>query len=382
MAHTTRPRNKPVPLSLILFTLLILVLVLVAVWFWIMVPRMAQDSFGLPASYLTPFQRFSYSGQILLAQKDLLSPRDSNGVPITFSVEPGESVNSIAFRLEQEGVIRDAPSFRLFLIYAGLDTGIQAGTYELNPALSAIEIAYSIQDATSREVKFVLLGGWRAEEVAAALVAYGLPIDVSKFMDLVSSPQKLDIPSEYKSLSTLEGFLGSGEYMISRTTDEKTALIQFVQGFDEALTPELRSGFAQQGLSLEEAVILASIVQREAMDRIELPTIASVFYNRLAIGMKLDSDPTVQYAVGTDTHGGPWWKNSLTRDDLNLDSPYNTYLYPGLPPGAICNPSREALKAVAFPAQTPYLYFRAACDGSFRHKFAETYEEHLQNACP
>jgi len=311
-----------------------------------------------------------------------MTPKDSNGAPITFVVESGESVNSITYRLEQEGVIRDAPSLRLFLIYAGLDTGIQAGTYELNPAWSAIEIAYSIQNATSREVKFVLLSGWRAEEVGFALAAYGLPIDPQKFMDLVGSPQKLDIPQEYKSLSTLEGFLGPGEYQISRTTDEKTVLVQFIQKFDETMTPELRSGFTQQGLELGEAVILASIVQREAMDKSEMPTIASVFYNRLAIGMKLDSDPTVQYAVGNDTNGDPWWKNPLTWDDLDLDSPFNTYIYSGFPPNAICNPSQQALEAVAFPAQTPYFYFRAACDGSLRHEFAKTYEEHLQNACP
>jgi UPF0755 protein len=98
--------------------------------------------------------------------------------------------------------------------------------------------------------------------------------------------------------------------------------------------------------------------------------------------MKLDSDPTVQYALGYNTAAATWWTNPLSASDLQFDSPYNTYLYPGLPPGPICNPGLSALNAVAYPAQTPYYYFRAACDGSGRHAFAQTYEEHLRNACP
>jgi UPF0755 protein len=96
--------------------------------------------------------------------------------------------------------------------------------------------------------------------------------------------------------------------------------------------------------------------------------------------MKLEADPTVQYAIGSESGG--WWKTSLTVDDLNVQSPYNTYLYDGLPPGPIANPGLAALRAVAYPAETTYLYFRAMCDGSGRHAFAVTYEEHLENACP
>jgi UPF0755 protein len=144
----------------------------------------------------------------------------------------------------------------------------------------------------------------------------------------------------------------------------------------------MREGFQHQGLSLYQAVTLASIVQREAVVEDEMPLIASVFLNRLADGIKLDSDPTVQYALGYISRQKSWWKNPLTLDDLQVDSPYNTYRNPGLPPGPIANPSLNALLAVAFPAQTPYYYFRAACDGSGRHAFAKTFAEHQANACP
>jgi len=110
--------------------------------------------------------------------------------------------------------------------------------------------------------------------------------------------------------------------------------------------------------------------------------IASVFLNRMAINMKLDSDPTVQYAAGYQEGRGGWWTNPLSLADLQIDSPYNTYIYNGLPPGPISSPSLAAMQAVATPAQSPYYYFRAACDGSGRHNFARTFEEQVQNACP
>jgi UPF0755 protein len=148
------------------------------------------------------------------------------------------------------------------------------------------------------------------------------------------------------------------------------------------LTAELRAGFEEHGLTLQQAVTLASIVQREAMVAEERPMVASGFYNRLSIGMKLDSDPTVQYAIGFNEKQSSWWTNPLTLNDLNTVSAYNTYQNPGLPPGPISNPGLSALQAVAAPAESPYFYFRARCDNSGLHNFAVTFEEQIQNACP
>ena len=138
----------------------------------------------------------------------------------------------------------------------------------------------------------------------------------------------------------------------------------------------------KQGLTTQEAVILASIIEREAVIEDEMPMIASVYLNRIKSGMLLNADPTVQYALGYNITQETWWTNPLSKEDLNAASSYNTYIQPGLPPGPICNPGINALKAVAFPAQTPYFYFRASCDGSNRHLFSETLQEHIDNACP
>jgi UPF0755 protein len=147
------------------------------------------------------------------------------------------------------------------------------------------------------------------------------------------------------------------------------------------LDQTLIDGFSRHGLSIYEAVTLASIVEKEAVVDEEKPMIASVFLNRLAAGMRLETDPTVQYALGFQEAADTWWKVPLTLDDLAIDSPYNTYIISGLPPTPISNPGIDSLRAVGFPAETPYFYFRAACDGSGRHLFAITFEEHLNNAC-
>jgi UPF0755 protein len=151
--------------------------------------------------------------------------------------------------------------------------------------------------------------------------------------------------------------------------------------FTLRVSPDLLEGFEEQGLSIHEAVTLASIVEREAVIPEERSRIAAVFLNRLERDMKLEADPSVQYALGLQASGS-WWKADLTQQDLQVDSPYNTYLYTGIPPGPIANPGLSALQAVAEPMESDELYFRALCDGSGRHAFARTYEQHLQNACP
>ena len=141
----------------------------------------------------------------------------------------------------------------------------------------------------------------------------------------------------------------------------------------------MRQSFGLQQLTVYEAVILASVVQREAVDEAEQPLIAGVFLNRLQLGMQLQADATVQYAIGNATNG--WWKSPLSADDLTADSPYNTYLSPALPPGPIANPGLSALQAVAEPLESDFIFFVADCTpgANGQHLFSVTYEEHLVN---
>ena len=364
---------------LIAFFIILIFLCLLTLGVLIGVPALATQQFGPASPALGPLDQLEFSARMLWYGSQLTQPLNSGGAEQSFTIEPGESIPSIAIRLEEVGLIRSEAAFRTYLIYTGLDTSIQAGDYTLSPALSIVDIARELQDATPEQITFVILAGWRMEEIAASLATSGLDITSDEFLTAArSAPPGLNfLPA---SVST-EGFLYPDVYILPRETTVSGLLQEFLRNFSLHLTIDLQEGFSRQGLEIYQAVTLASIVQREAVVADEQAQIASVFFNRLRAGIKLDTDPTVQYALGYNAAQGTWWTNPLSAADLQFDSLYNTYIYAGLPPGPIANPSLSALRAVAFPAETPYYYFRARCDGSGLHDFAVTFEEHLQNGC-
>ena len=360
-----------------LFLFLILICFVGTIFY---IPSRATQVYGPPASTLSLTQRFQYSLLLLWYDQLLTRPRDMSGGEQTFTIDQGESVNSVASHLEEVGLIRNAEAFRAYLIYSGMDTSIQAGEYKLSTAMSSIDIARELQDATPEDVTFVILPGWRLEEIAASLPTSGLSISADDFLDAARTAH-----SEYDFLvgaNTTEGFLIPDSYIVPRDATADVLVNGLLRNFTLRLTPEIRQGFEQQGLTIYEAVTLASLVEREAVQDEEQPLIASVYINRLRQGMKLDADPTVQYALGYNILTQNWWTSPLTLIDLQVNSPYNTYLNEGLPPTPIASPGLDALHAVAFPAESNYLFFRARCDGLGYHEFSETFDEHLANECP
>ncbi|MCJ7623652.1 MAG: endolytic transglycosylase MltG [Anaerolineaceae bacterium] len=354
----------------------------VIIWEISHIPQMAAEEFGEPAAHLTLYQRYNYAFRLFLNEKSLTEPGNVNGSPTTFHVEFGESPVSIGNRLEQEGFIIDAEAFRIYLIYSGLDTGVQAGDFQVDPTMNAVDIAHRLQDATPDRVIFNIFPGWRTEEVALSIESSGLEFDPQEFIALAYHPDEILIPTGLENIHSLEGFFFPAEYDFKRDIPVELMNQTLTHKFSENVTSDLVDAYQRNGLSLFEAVTLASIIEREAVLVEEQPLIASVFFNRLSIGMKLESDPTVQYALGYNGLQDTWWTNPLSIENLSIDSPYNTYKYAGLPSGPISNPGISALSAVAYPAQTKYFYFRADCDGSGRHQFAYTFEEHVKNECP
>jgi UPF0755 protein len=367
-------------MSRFLAVAVVIVIALLGIAALIYVPLRARQLYGPPAESLGFRDRLEYSARLLWYGGTLTQPLDSAGAEQPFHVDQGESVAQIAGRLEAQGLVFDSGALVAYLTYTGLDTTIQAGDYQLSPALSAVDIAHHLQDATPEDVMFVVLAGWRAEEVADSLATSGLAFSPEEFMTAVRST-----PSGYDYFpygAGSEGFLLPDTYILPRVASANELRDALVRNFALHLTVELKEGFARQGLSVYQAVTLASLVEREAVWPEEQSLIASVFLNRLNAGIKLDSDATVQYALGYDPIRQTWWTNPLSALDLQIDSPYNTYKYPGLPPGPIANSGLDALHAVAFPESSPYFYFRARCDASGFHAFAETFEEHLANGCP
>jgi UPF0755 protein len=342
------------------------------------VPARASMLYGPPARALSISSRIEYSTRLLSYGAQLTKPLNPNGGEQPFRIEQGEAIASVAKRLEESSIIADAQAFYDYVVYTGLDLTIQSGNYTLSPALSVIDIAHELQDSTPQDITFVILPGWRMEEIAASLPTSGLDISPQAFLAAAKTPpQVLGLTSP----ATMEGFFFPDSYIVPRSTTVEQLLEAIARNFAFHITDDMRSGFAAQGLDVYQAVTLASIVERESIHDEEQALIASVFINRLKSGMALGSDPTVQYSLGYNSVQNTWWTNPLSLEDLKFDSPYNTYVYAGLPPAPIANPSLGALQAVAFPQTSQYYYFQAKCDNSGYHIFEVTFEEHLANRC-
>lgn len=367
-------------LSLIILGCLVLTTLVIC---FVCLPSIIEDEFGKSAPGMSLLNRFYYAIQLLVYEDDLITPLDPAGIFQNFTIKVNEPASSVIYRLQSEGLIKNAEAMRIYLLYSGLDTALKAGTHQLSSAMSPVEIANTIQTMNQIVIDFSVLPGWRVEEIAASLPTSGLQITPQQFIQSSRQfPAGLSFSKDLPETATCEGFLFPDVIQVPRTASADQLIQSFLQNFDQNLSEEIKNGFTNQGLTLYQAVILASIVEREAIVDDEMPLIASVYINRLSSNMKLDADPTVQYALGFQPSKQTWWANPLSMEDLQIDSPFNTYLYPGLPPAPIANPGMDALRAVAYPQSSPYLYFRSACDGSGRHNFAQTYEEQLANACP
>jgi len=337
---------------------------------------------GSPAADLSLLERIAL-GSYLGLRSDALarpSPRAEGG---SLAISEGENASTLAGRLTEEGWIAEAGVFRTYLRFTGGDRALYPGTYAVPQGLTTRTLADLLISGSTRQLDFTIFAGWRVEEIAAGLEEHGLSISAGDFIAAShrrpgNLPLYLAIPPQ----AGLEGFLLPGRYLIERNANADLLVFELVTSFEGALTDEVKRALEARGLSLYQAVTLASIIEREAMDADEMPLIASVFLNRLDSGMRLEADPTVQYALGYSVSQSTWWRSPLGEGDLQIDSPYNTYLYAGLPPGPISNPSMAALQAVASAPTSSFYFFRAACDRSGRHAFAETYDQHLANACP
>ncbi|MEJ2012794.1 MAG: endolytic transglycosylase MltG [Anaerolineales bacterium] len=344
-------------------------------------PDLAEQ-IGEPASGLPRAQEIGLGFYLLARRKALDVPAGDTGAVLDLEVMPGESAAQVIETLAQANIVDDAGLLRLYLRYRGLDRGIEAGRYSLDGAMSLRELANALQSASASSLAITIPEGWRREQIAEHLAAQIPGFSAEEFLNASAQiPPGYSFSSDAPLGASLEGFLFPETYLLDPEADAANLVSRMLETFEAQLDEPLRTAIRDQGLNLYQAVTLASIVEREAVVPDERARIAAVFLNRLAAGMTLDADPTVQYVLGKQPDGS-WWKPALTFDDLQLPSAYNTYLEPGLPPGPIANPGYASLKAVGFPAETNELYFRAMCDGSGRHAFAETFEQHLQNACP
>jgi UPF0755 protein len=270
----------------------------------------------------------------------------------------------IARRLAASGVVRSAPEFLALSVARGSVRSLKAGEYEFPRGATTVTALAQVESGRVRQHLVLHAEGATVAELARTLEGERL----------ASAADVLRAASDPRLLATLgvegpslEGYLFPDSYNFVRGMTPEQILGRMVQRLHAKLGHEIKAQARERGLSVHELLTLASIIEREAAVRDEMPLISAVFWNRLKLGMPLQADPTAQYAAGKE-------RRTLTRADLQLDHPYNTYRRPGLPPGPIASPSLGAVRAALDPAPVKYLYFVATDDN--RHRFSTTIEEH------
>jgi peptidoglycan lytic transglycosylase G len=345
--------------------------------------RTALDKLGPSDASLNPIEQFILTVYLSTNVAHLTTPAGEDATPITFSVPTGATAAQVTENLVSANLIKNALLLNLYLRYRGRDDAIEAGDFILRQTMTPLEIASALADATARDISVLIIEGWRLEQVGESLSAN--PNLDAPYSDVIAlagpnapHPFNYAFLQEIPPSASLEGFLFPDTYIVHPGANAQDLISRMLANFEQHLPDNYRASIARRGLTLYQAITIASLIEREAVQDDERPIIASVILNRLVIGQPLQIDATVQYIVATSAN---WWPPVSDLDFRAIDSPYNTYVVTGLPSGPIANPRAASIVAVASPADTNYLYYRALCDGSGRHAFAATYEEHLANEC-
>lgn len=287
------------------------------------------------------------------------------------TIPPQAGFRAVTDSLYAHGLIRNKLVFRLVARFKGLDRTVQAGVYDLPREASMTELLDRLASGKTASARFTAPEGLSIPEIAAQ-AARQVAVPAESVIAAARDPAEsraLGLPG-----TSLEGFLFPETYALPLGATGRDVVRAMGRSFKAAWRPEWNARLDTLGLSQLELMALASIVEGEARADEEREVIAGVYHNRLRIGMALQADPTVQYAIMLATGSR---KPRLYTKDYRFPSPYNTYLHPGLPPGPVNSPGRRSIEASLYPAKVPYLYFVAMPDG--RHRFAARYEEHLRN---
>ena len=284
---------------------------------------------------------------------------------VRIQIEPGMTLRQVSGLLARKRVIGNPTTFSLYTVLKGRQSQIQAGEYQLSPTLKPEEILHKLVTGDTVVYTLTIPEGYRLSEIAGLLESRGLA-DAERFRQAVRDPQFLQAFG--LSGGTLEGYLFPDTYQFrKRPTETELVRIMTDTFRRRAMKPEYLERARELGFSFHQIVTLASLIEKETGRPEERPLISAVFHNRLKRKMKLQTDPTVIYALAH-------FDGNIRKKDLSVDSPYNTYRYRGLPPGPIASPGLESIHAALYPADSQALYFVSRQDGS--HHFSTSLEEH------
>ena len=347
---------------------------------------------------LNPLKAIQLRISLARHEDELARPAGTDPQFRKFEILPGDTASAVASNLSAQSLITNADLFVDYVQYYGLDSRLEAGTYFLKQTQTLEEIAYALTDAAAATIPFLSLEGWRIEQIADIIDQNPL-LDFSGNDFLAVVGPGAAIPPEFEAHAgipdvmsngqppSLEGFLFPATYQLKPGITPFELRDEMLAAFNRNVTDAMLQQAAEQDLTLYEVVTLASIVERETVVADEAPIIASVYLNRYRLPMRLDADPTVQYAIG-NTRDGSWWPQITQADYYGLtgvpNQSYSTYLNEGLPPGPIASPGVGSINAVLNPAVTEYFYFRAGCNNDGRHEFftLEQQADHAAFTCP
>lgn len=278
--------------------------------------------------------------------------------PVAFRVNAGDGVKMIAANLSQENLIRSPTAFFLLVKLMGIERNLQAGEFRLNRAMDSRTVAKELTHGF-QDMWVTTLEGWRNEEIAAVL------------------SKNLDIPEgEFLKASKL-GYMFPDTYLVPQDASAGAVIAIFTEAFNKNVTADMKADIRASGMTLNEVITLASIVEREGHTNEDRPVIAGILINRLKAGWPLQTDATLQFALGYQSQEKSWWKKTLYDEDKKINSPYNTYANPGLPPGPISNPGLASIRAAIYPKKTDYWYYLHDPAGGVH--YATTLDEHNAN---
>lgn len=323
--------------------------------------RSANVRIGAAAAAVVVLAALAYAVLFLL-------PNSFDGPARFITVSKGQSFNSVADSLEEKGIVLSGFTFKAAGRLMGVTQRMRVGKYSFVSGVSNREILEAIEGGTSTVGSTVTLREGVRTSLYARILKRHVGIDSARFMSVVRDTSLIGIHPH--GAPSLEGYLMPDTYEFYWQDDERQIVQRMITEFREFFIDSLQQRMRKLGYTLNDVMTMASIVEGEAVYDDERPVIAGVYYNRLRIRMPLQADPTVLYAVSDNPR-------RLRRSDLKVESPYNTYLRYGLPPGPINNPGRQSIIAALYPARHQFLYFVA--DNNGRHRFARSYEEHLRN---
>ncbi len=316
-----------------------------------------------------------------------LAPVDvNNAAPITFKVENGNSLTRVATNLEEQNLVRNKTVFKYYCDFIGLGQKIQAGEYQLTRAMTIDEIANQLTTGDGKPITFTItvIPGWTIEDVANKLFTDGVIKNKDEFLSLCRTGENfsdyyyindvLATPKANQRKYALEGYLSPNTYEVYTDATSADIIRKLLSQTEVAYPASFHERAEQLNMTMDQVITLASLIEKEAKSP-DFSRVSAVFHNRLKTNMKLGSDVTIHYITGVR-------RMSLTNDDLNVNSPYNTYKYSGLPLGPVCNPSPAAIEAALYPDETfiadKYMFFCSKDPNTGELHFSKTIEEHNQ----